>query len=83
MKLQEYIKPFIILAGIALGFGFTAWTFISFMVAYTSGKYQVLLSINKIGEANIEVVLLPVVLIWILAACYLYIKNMMRNKSQI
>ena len=56
------------LTGLAIPLGLAAFLMVNFFYAYFSEDKQVLIDINSVGEANIEAILLPVVIIWGLVA---------------
>ena len=56
------------LAGLMIPLGLVAFLAVNFFFAYFSEDKQVLIDINSAGEANIEAILLPVVIIWGLVA---------------
>jgi len=56
------------LAGLMVTLGLAAFLAVNFFYAYLSDNGQVLIDINSVGEANIEAILLPVVIIWGLVA---------------
>jgi len=56
------------LTGLAISLGLAAFLMVNFFYAYFSEDKQVLIDINSVGEANIEAILLPVVIIWGLVA---------------
>ena len=56
------------LTGLAIPLGLAAFLTVNFFYAYFSEDKQVLIDINSVGEANIEAILLPVVIIWGLVA---------------
>ena len=56
------------LTGLAIPLGLAAFLMVYFFYAYFSEDKQVLIDINSVGEANIEAILLPVVIIWGLVA---------------
>ena len=81
--IREQVKEFVILIGIGLGFGFSIILFYTFMVAYTNGDYQVLVNINTFGEAKWEIILVPIIMVWIIIASIFYIKSISASKRQV
>jgi hypothetical protein len=53
------IKKFVIIAGIALGLVFAGFFFQVWLEAYQN-KYQVIVTVNQVGEARVELFLFPI-----------------------
>jgi len=59
------MKKVIILSGFAIGYLFSIVMFLTFLQAYSSPTKSILITINKFGEANIELVLTTFMIILI------------------
>ena len=77
---MKTLKRIIILSGIVFGFAFALVMFITFLTAFFSGHYSVLLQINHYGEAHFEIVLVPMVMAIIALAFILYVRDCLKEK---
>jgi hypothetical protein len=74
------LKQIIILSGIVFGFASALVMFVTFLAAFFSGHYSVMLFINRAGEAHFEIVLISVLIAVIALAFILYVRDLWKEK---
>lgn len=77
---MKTLKQVIILSGIVFGFVSALVMWITFLTAIFSGHYSVMVQINHYGEAHFEMVLISVVIVVILLAFILYVRDLWKEK---
>ena len=77
IKLSEFIK----LLGYAWAMGHSLLMLITFLTAYASPAKATLVCIDKFGEANIELVLVPLTFAVIVAGFILFVKEYAKDNK--
>jgi hypothetical protein len=60
------------------GWAALLWTF---LIAYNSPTKAVRISINELGEANLELILIPAVLLFTIITVVIVVKNMLNREK--
>lgn len=78
----EAVKDIVGFIGLCIMFAMSLVIQVTFLAAYWSGDYEILVTINEYGEAMMELYLIPIFLILGLYGIYWYIHEAWTEESE-